>query len=101
MHLLFKKQGHLASYETLPIVMVAFLEDNSAFVSDLLLCFEEWRPTFIHREDFGTNSSTPHPLGHFYRTFSPHPAPQRRCLSHIGDFQSFFNFVVGDFATRR
>ena len=38
------------AYQTLPIVMVAFLEDNSAFdafVSDLLLCFEKWRSTFI------------------------------------------------------
>ena len=70
--------------------MVAFLEDNRAFVSDLLLCFEKWRLTFIHREDFGINSPTPHPLGHFYLTFSPHPTPQRRCLLHFGESLAAF-----------
>ena len=38
-------QGLLRPYLTLPIV--AFLEDNITFVSDLLLCFEKWRSTFI------------------------------------------------------
>ena len=36
------------AHQTLPIVMVAFLEDKSAFVSDLFLCFEKWcQSTFI------------------------------------------------------
>ena len=56
--------------------MVSFLEDDSAFIYDLLLRFERWRSTFIHREDIGTNSPTPPPLGHFYRTFSPHHTPE-------------------------
>ena len=35
------------SYQTLPIVIIAFLEDNSTFISDLLLCFENSvRPSF-------------------------------------------------------
>ena len=34
------------AYQTLPIVRVAFLEDNSAFVSQILLCFDKRRSTF-------------------------------------------------------
>ena len=35
------------SYQTLPIVMIAFFKDNSAFISDILLCFQILRPFFI------------------------------------------------------
>ena len=31
----------LTAYQTLPIVKVAFLDDNSAFVSHILLCFDK------------------------------------------------------------
>ena len=34
------------AYRTLPVVRVAFLEDNSAFVSHILLCFDKRRSTF-------------------------------------------------------
>ena len=34
------------AYQTLPIVRVAFLEDKSAFVSQILLCFDKRRSTF-------------------------------------------------------
>ena len=34
------------AYQTLPIVRVAFLDDNSAFVSHILLCFDKRRSTF-------------------------------------------------------
>ena len=36
-----------AAYQTLPTVMVAFFKDNSTFVSDILLRFQELRPIFI------------------------------------------------------
>ena len=34
------------AHQTLPIVRVAFLDDNSAFVSHILLCFDKRRSTF-------------------------------------------------------
>ena len=34
------------AYQALPIVRVAFLEDNSAFVSHILLCIDKRRSTF-------------------------------------------------------
>ena len=34
------------AYQTLPIVKVAFLDDNSAFISDILLCFDKRRSNF-------------------------------------------------------
>ena len=34
------------AYQALPIVRVAFLDDNSAFVSHILLCFDKRRSTF-------------------------------------------------------
>ena len=37
----------LTAYQTLPIVKVAFLEDNGAFVSHILLCFNE-RPSTVN-----------------------------------------------------
>ena len=33
-------------YQTFPIVKVAFLEDNSASVSHILLCFDKRRSTY-------------------------------------------------------
>ena len=36
----------LTAYQTLPIVKVAFLDDNSALISHILLCFDKWRSNF-------------------------------------------------------